>query len=111
MKMIDSEDGFEAQQCRLEELAEKYGQHAIFLPKFHCELNFIEMVWGAAKRYARLHCEYTMKALQTKIPEALDSVSVVMMRKFARKAERFIDAYRQGQSDNVTVCYNAIEHV
>ncbi len=31
---------------------EDKGHTAYFLPKFHCELNPIERVWGQAKRYS-----------------------------------------------------------
>ena len=43
----------------------------LFLPKFHCELNWIERYWGAAKKYARNHCSYTLAGLRTIIPLAL----------------------------------------
>jgi hypothetical protein len=42
-----------------------------FLPKFHCELNWIERKWGAAKKYARKHCSYSLAALRAIIPIAL----------------------------------------
>ena len=43
----------------------------LFLPKFHCELNWIERYWGAAKKYARNHCSYTLTGLRTIVPLAL----------------------------------------
>ncbi|OJA11837.1 hypothetical protein AZE42_04062 [Rhizopogon vesiculosus] len=33
----------------LETLIKKAGHECIFLPKFHCELNPIEMYWGWCK--------------------------------------------------------------
>ncbi|KAF9504355.1 hypothetical protein BS47DRAFT_1374401 [Hydnum rufescens UP504] len=43
------------QVSMLEELITKAGHHCIFLPKFHCELNPIEMYWGYAKyHYCRV---------------------------------------------------------
>ena len=35
----------------------------IFYPKFHCELDFIERFWCAAKWYARENCEYSLEGL------------------------------------------------
>jgi len=49
---------------RIISLIENSGHVCIFLPKFHCELNFIERYWGAAKRYARNNCNYTWSGLQ-----------------------------------------------
>jgi transposase len=37
----------------LETACEARGFRAIFLPKFHCELNFIEQCWGYSKRVYR----------------------------------------------------------
>ena len=67
-------------------------------PKFHCECNFIERYWGAAKRTARQKCEYSFKSLCEKLPSFLDGVALAVIRRFARQAWRYIDAYRQGKA-------------
>lgn len=43
-----------------------------FLPKFHCELNWIEQYWGTSKkRYAQSHCPYTLTGLRETVPVSL----------------------------------------
>jgi len=51
-RIISLQPDFFAQKCALQELVEEAGHVCIFYPKFHCELNFIERYWGAAKRFA-----------------------------------------------------------
>jgi len=75
---------------------ENLGHEAIFYPKFHPELNLIEMCWGSAKRYAQNNCEYTWSGLQRNVPIALDSVSLVEMRRYAQRTRRFMACYRKG---------------
>lgn len=43
----------------IQEIIEAKGHKVIFYPKFHCEFNYIEVYWGAAKRYARQHYNYS----------------------------------------------------
>ena len=52
------------QRSLVQEVIEEFGHLCIILPKFHCELNFIEYFWGAFKRYLRDHCDYTFPTLQ-----------------------------------------------
>ena len=57
------------------------GYQVLFIPKFHCEQNPMEHVWGQAKVYT---CKFTNFSLIRfrKIPNpALDSVSTDTLRK------------------------------
>ncbi|KAF9479060.1 hypothetical protein BDN70DRAFT_859047 [Pholiota conissans] len=77
--------------CRLEGVA------LLFLPKFHCELNFIEQCWGYAKRIYRLNPESSREDhLERNTLSALDAVPLKSMRKFANRSRRFMDAYERG---------------
>ncbi len=95
-KIIASQPDFIAQKLAIVELIEDAGHLCVFYPKFHCELNFIEMYWGAAKHYTRSHCDYTQAGLQETVPQALDSVNIVTIRKFARKLWRYMQLYHEG---------------
>jgi hypothetical protein len=96
--VLEQQPDFANQHCLLQEVIEQHGHKIIFYPKFHCELNFIEMYWSAVKRYARTNCDYTWRGLQRIVPEALDSVSLKQIRKYARKSFRYMDAYRKGMN-------------
>ncbi|PKC12706.1 hypothetical protein RhiirA5_372879 [Rhizophagus irregularis] len=85
-KILSLEEDFKSQKSQLQEEIEKRGHICIFYPKYHCKLNYIEMYWGAAKRYTRENCNYTWSSLQKTVPEALDSISLITIRKFARKS-------------------------
>ena len=94
--VLEQQEDFCNQRCLLQEVIEEKGHKVIFYPKFHCELNYIEMYWGATKRYARTHCNYSWKGLRHIVPEALDSVSLTQIRRYARRSFRYMDAYRKG---------------
>jgi hypothetical protein len=96
VRILELQPDFINQKPLIQEIIEARGHKVIFYPKFHCELNFIEMFWGAAKKYARENCDYTFKSLEKTIPLALNSVSLESIRKYAQRAWRFMDAYRKG---------------
>ena len=89
---------FLAQKGAIAEIIEKAGHKCIFYPKFHCELNFIVRHWGAAKNYARKNCDYSWAGLKKIVPQSLESVSLITIRRFARKAWCYMDLYQKGIS-------------
>ena len=73
--ILECQPDFVEQKPLVQEVIEAAGHLCIFLPKYHCELNFIECFWCAVKRYLRENCDYTFKTLKTnKLPKAMASV-------------------------------------
>ena len=67
------------------------GIKVMFLPKFHCELNFIEQCWRYAKRTYWLNPESSREdVLKQNALTALNSIPLESMWKFSNRSRRFI---------------------
>ena len=88
---------FTEQKSLVQEVIEAAGHMCIFLPKFHCELNFIEFFWGAVKKYLRDHCDYTFATLKDNLPKALASVDVKTIQWWEHRMIQWMDAYSEGK--------------
>ena len=74
---------FVAVESLLETHCKARGFSVIFLPKFHCKLNFIEQCWGYAKQIYRHFPPSSKEAdLEANLLEALESVPLTSMRQF-----------------------------
>lgn len=80
----------------MQETIEAAGHLCLILPKFHCELNFIEFFWGAVKKYLRDNCDYTFDTLKDNMPKALESVGLHTIRRWEHRMFRWMEAYRSG---------------
>ena len=65
----------------------------MFLPKFHCELNGIERVWGHSKCIARAYCDYTFASLRKNVPYSLDSISAETIKHYIERYRNYMFAY------------------
>ena len=65
----------------LYETMKRLGAWLDFVPKYHPEFNFIEMYWGYSKRNVRTKCGYEWESLLARVPESLDSVPLLFMRR------------------------------
>ena len=80
--VLYNQPDFAEQGSGLEILGQDFGFEVIFLPKFHCELNFIEQCWGHAKRvYSRYPVSSKEEDLKKNLLTALESVPLSVMRK------------------------------
>jgi hypothetical protein len=95
-RILELQPDFKAQKSLVQEVIEAAGHLCIFLPKFHCELNFIEFFWGSVKRYLRENCDYTFQTLQENMPKGLASVDLKTIRKWEHRMIRWMEAYRSG---------------
>ena len=97
-KIMSLQEDFSSQRCLIQETIEAAGHKCIFYPKFHCEFNYIEYFWGAAKHYTRRHCDYSWAGLKKTVPVALSSVQLRTIRRYAQRSQRYMNAYRIGLS-------------
>ncbi|KJA19534.1 hypothetical protein HYPSUDRAFT_204573 [Hypholoma sublateritium FD-334 SS-4] len=66
-RLLSQQDDFKNQPSQLETFIKSRGHECIFLPKFHCELNPIEMYWG--------WCKYRYREVEKKtFQDAKDAV-------------------------------------
>ena len=95
--VLANHEDFRNEKTIVEHFLESRGHIVYFLPKFHCELNPIERVWGQAKVYTRTYTNYTLIRLRQLINPALNSVSVDLIRKYFRRVTEYEKAYMQGK--------------
>ena len=95
-RLLELQPDFQEQHSLVQEVIEAASHLCIFLPKFHCKLNFIEYFWGAIKKYLRDRCNYTFTTLQENLPKALASVAVETIRKWEHRMWRWLEAYDNG---------------
>ena len=68
---------FVSQKPQLQELVKSRGHLCDFYPKYHCELNFIEQYWGAAKLRFRVAGRAAgIDKMERKVIQCLDDVSL-----------------------------------
>ncbi|KAF8977799.1 hypothetical protein BDQ17DRAFT_1440438 [Cyathus striatus] len=80
-QILYNEPDFVNVESNLETLCKDLGARVLFLPKFYCELNFIEQCWGYAKRVYRLNPESSHEdVLEKNALAALESIPLQTMR-------------------------------
>ena len=94
-QLLSLQPDFKEQKSSVQEVIEATG-HCIFLPKFHCELNFIEFFWGAVKNICG-NTDYTFGGLKENLPKALASVDVATIWRWEHHMIQWMDAYREGK--------------
>ena len=80
-------------------LVKRCGGVAIMLPKFHCQLNPIELVWGRSKYWVRRHCKYTIQCLRENVTKSYavedERLSLDIVQKYCRKVANFHSVYAE----------------
>ena len=91
-KKLKEMHDFKYEKTKVEATISAQGHRCVFIPKYHCELNPIERVWGHAKQYTRRHYDYTFAGLEKTIDPALD-VPVDLIRKYFRRVREYARGY------------------
>ena len=80
-ELLFSQPDFVNQKSHLKEFITSRGHICDFYPKYHCELNFIEQYWGAAKLVYRTSPKTKdMKAMEENVKNALDDVPLFQIK-------------------------------
>jgi transposase len=93
--VLSNEPDFKEQKEWLATVVEAAGFTTMFFPKYHCEFNFIEIIWGWAKSHHRRTCTYNYKDLKDRLPTTLSkTMPLAFVIRAARFCLRFISGYR-----------------
>ena len=69
----------------------------LFFPKFHCVLNYIEVVWAYMRHCLRRDCDFNYKHMRERMEElcAPGGTPLEVFRANSRFCFRFMDGYRK----------------
>ena len=82
-RLLFVQPDFVNQKSHLEELITSRGHICDFYPKYHCELNFIEQYWGAAKfRYRTSPKTDNINEMEENVRACLDDVPILQIKWF-----------------------------
>jgi hypothetical protein len=95
-RILHNQNDFLTQKCALETLLNAAGHSTVFLPKFHCECNPIEMFWGYSKYLYRQQVKVSLQQAHEEVLKAMDSCPGDVIEKYINRSFRFMDAYRKG---------------
>jgi len=86
------------EKSELQLMIESRGHICEFLPKFHCELNPIERVWGRSKQLVRDLCEDDYKTMLDTVVRSLmpDWLPRELISAYFRKSRDYFRVYRDG---------------
>jgi hypothetical protein len=104
-RILSTHKDFFEQKSAIAMLIEGRGHKCVFIPKFHCELNAIEMYWGYSKTRYRQVKKTSFEHAKKEVVIALDACNIDIIRRFCNKSFRFIDAYRKGLSVKAATWY------
>ena len=68
------------------------GAGVIWLPKYHCECNPIELVWGALKKKLRQICDYKLPFLRVDEVPCCLGIELGLTRQYFSKARDYVRA-------------------
>ena len=112
--LLSQQEDFINQESMLETLIKEKGHLCLILPKFHCELNPVEMVssdpvnfitmliykskyWGWCKYRYREYPKATFAEAKECALEVLDTCPKEVIQKFINRSLRFIDSNKLGK--------------
>jgi hypothetical protein len=101
-RTIHLQPDFQAQKPQLVEMIEKRGHICLMLPKFHCELNPIEMLWAWVKGELRKINDGSYTSLQRELKNKMENAPVAMIRRQFRNSYRFMEIYHKGEDMGIS---------
>ena len=94
--IMDKQPDFQEEMPEVELNVVDAGHMVLWNPKFHAELNPIEMQWGYMKAYTRKRTRDSMAGVKKNVVAALQKVDQSMIGKWAQHARRYMRAYKNG---------------
>ena len=89
-QILFNQPNFASVKSNLETLSRSLGILVFFLPKYHCELNFIEQCWGYAKyRYRMLPRPLNEGEMQRNVKATLDDIPLQTIQKYVYKSYNY----------------------
>ena len=81
--LLYTQHDFTSQKPLLQEHIESRGHLCDYYPKYHCELNFIEQYWGAAKlRFCVAGRARTLEEMERKMLGCLDDIPLEQIQRY-----------------------------